>query len=116
MSMLASRRTSAAQPATADLAHHQAARARRYDRAPSGEAYAYRGYTIAPMAETPVDASRSSSRTRWDVLETIQAAGAEPLVTVRKTCASKITAEGWVDAYGDPALTGSPAGFPADIR
>ncbi len=104
-------------PDAAELPREGTGRSPRYARRTDGEPYASRGYTIVRVIETLLAPSRMtpSERSRWDVLETLQVPGAPPLVTRRKTCASKVSAEGWVDAYGEIADDNAPADAPARL-
>ena len=72
----------------------------------AGEAVTYRGYSIVPMRETFPETNRvgKTVRTRFDVIEHLTVPGAaQPLSTRVKTCVSRVSAEGWIDAYGEHA-------------
>ncbi len=82
-------------------------------REPAGEVVPYRGYLLAPMRETfGEDPATGRVRSRWDVLEQIRIEGQPTLINRVKTCASRVTAEGWVDSFGEPV--DEPGTDPAD--
>lgn len=71
-----------------------------------GEAVDYRGFSIVPMRECVTDGSLGGRKTRnrCDILERVPPPdGGEPLVMRVKTCASLVSAKGWIDAFAIPA-------------
>lgn len=82
---------------------------RTVSREPAGPEMPYRGYVLIPMRETIRfgDDAGTRERMRWDVIEHVQVEGQPTLKNRVKTCASQISAEGWVDSFGEP--TDAPA-------
>ena len=69
-------------------------------RVPSGEPVSYNGHLIVPVRETVETAKgKSTERMRYDVMGLRPTAAEVPWL--RKTCASLVTAQGWIDVYGD---------------
>ncbi len=71
-------------------------------REPAGDPVLYRGYALIPMRETFDTPKGPLLRPRWDVLRCLDAGAAVGADSRVKTCASRLTAEGWVDTFGDP--------------
>lgn len=71
-------------------------------RRPECDPIAYGGYWIVPMREALAERGPKGQDhgVRYDVLEQV---GEPPVLNRRKTCASLVTAKGWIDTYGETA-------------